>query len=146
VTRRSYTAEQRAEARAAYEEHGPREAERQTGIPASTLTKMAKRNGWGTRWLAKAENQAKRAHYDAEAFRHRMQELLAEIADTAAKKELSVLADEAPSLEKIVGARTRAIHDLQLLSGGATSRTEHEHIEPLDRELARLAAEVKANG
>lgn len=135
-----YTDEQKAEARAAYEEHGPREAERLTGIPHGTITKWAKASGWEPRFIAKAENAAKRNHYDAEAFRARMLELLSEIADTAAKKELEVLADESPSLEKIVGARTRAIHDVQLLSGQATQRVER--IANVDAEIEKLSREM----
>jgi hypothetical protein len=62
--------------------------------------------------------------YDHEQFKTRMTGLLAEVAETAIGEELRILMSGEATLEKVVGARTRAIHDLQLLGGEATSRSE----------------------
>lgn len=67
-------------------------------------------------------------------------ERLWEIADRASRRELELL--EASDLRSVVGARTRAIHDAELLAGRATGRTET--IEPLDAEIARLVEEMRA--
>ncbi len=61
-----------------------------------------------------------------------------EIADRASRRELELLG--ASDLRSVVGARTRAIHDAELLSGRATARVEHA--EPIDAELERLVKQL----
>lgn len=69
----------------------------------------------------------------------RMTLILATVCELAGRLEVEILRDpraaEKLSLRDIVGARTRAIHDMQLLAGEATERTEN--IETVD-EIAAL--------
>jgi hypothetical protein len=54
-----------------------------------------------------------------------MQSNLAEVARLAVEAEINLLKAGGIPLDKIVGARTQAIHDFVLLSGDATERTEN---------------------
>lgn len=130
MARVSYTPEQKAEALELYREHGAAEASRRCGIRSGTIKSWASRAGVATVAAdvtrAATEVSSARREYVAEEFRTQMVEQLAAIATTAAAKELAVLNEDSPSLDKIVGARTRAIHDLQLLTGLATGRTGSE--------------------
>lgn len=141
--RTRYTPQQKADALDLYAAHGPAEAERRTGIPKGTIASWASRAGLATVAAdvtrAATEVSAARRHYVAEEFRTQMIETLADIATKAAAKELAILANEHPSLDKVVGARTRAIHDLQLLTGAATGRTETiERTPEVEAELAKV--------
>ena len=121
-----YTDEQKQEALDLYEEHGPAEAERRTGIPKKTIASWGYRSGVQTTAPTKDQIQAanSRRMYDYETFKQRMTDALSEVAETAVAEELRILVSGEASLDKVVGARTRAIHDLQLLGGGPTGRTE----------------------
>lgn len=148
MTRRPHTDAERAEALAVYAEVGLAEAHRSTGIPKPTLHRWAVAAGLDTSEVVErsvernrvaAQASAAARTYEAEAFRTEMVTQLAEVARKAVAKELEVLAQESPSLDKIVGARTRAIHDLQLLTGAATGRTElTERAPEVEAELARV--------
>lgn len=131
--KRTYTDEQKAEALEAYKEHGPAEAGRRTGISPKTIASWAKRANVKMdapleRMRAATEAASTKREFEAADFNLRMQLALADIAETAAAKELSILTQGEPTLEKVVGARTRAIHDLQLLTGAATSRNENREV------------------
>lgn len=142
MSRRSYTDEQRAEALALYAVHGKAETARLTGIAEGTLGAWASRAGVATVAAdvtrAATAVAAERRRYVAEEFRAQMVERLAEIASAASEAELRRIAGEKATLHEIVGARTRAIHDLQLLSGEATGRHETRSTDMLDREIERL--------
>lgn len=138
-----YTDAQKAEALDLYESLGAAEAQRRTGINAGTIRSWASRAGVAT---AAAEttraatevSTAQRIHR-AEEFRTQMVATLAEVARTAAAKELALLQSGKATLHEVVGARTRAIHDLQLLTGAATGRTEHlERTPEVEAELAKV--------
>lgn len=143
MARRVYTDDEKAEALELYAQHGAAETARRTGISLGTVKSWASRAGVATDAAdvtrAATEVASARRSYVAEEFRTQMVETLAQIAETAAQKELQVLASESPSLDKIVGARTRAIHDLQLLTGAATGRTETiERTPEVEAELAKV--------
>lgn len=142
MARRTFTDAEKAHALELYAEHGKAEAARMTGISAGTIGAWASRAGVAT---GAAENlraatavATARRTFVAEEFRARMVETLAQVAERAAAKELERLAGSKASLHEIVGARTRAIHDLQLLSGDPTTRTETVAKDSLDREIERL--------
>lgn len=78
----------------------------------------------------------------AERRRVAVKNRLWEIADLASKRELELI-QAGSKLRDVVGARTRAIHDAELLAGRATSRTEQ--LEPLDAEIARLVEDLRTN-
>lgn len=140
--RRTYTDAEKAEALALYAEVGAAEAARQTGINRGTIVSWASRNGVAadaTPNLLKAtEVAAARRTFVATEFRARMVETLAKVAEKAAAVELERLAGSKATLHEVVGARTRAIHDLQLLAGEPTDRSERVTVDSIDREIERL--------
>lgn len=133
MARRTWTTEQRAQALELYAEHGAAAAARTTGIPSGTVKAWASRRG--VQPLHRIKNSegvraaVERRQRTAEDRRTRLVELLGEIAELGAERELELLSVESVSLRDVVGARTRAIHDLQLLAGDATSRTEHTGLD-----------------
>lgn len=146
MERRTWTPSERAEALAVYAEVGLAGAHQATGVPKATLHRWAKAAGLDTvgatersieRNTVAARAAAATRAYVSEEFRTEMVAKLAEIARQAAERELAVLDDS--DLRSVVGARTRAIHDLQLLTGAATGRTETvERDATIDAELARV--------
>ena len=144
MARRTFTPEQKAEALELFALHGKSEAARITGISAGTIGAWASRAGVATVAAdvtrAATAVSAERRRFAAEEFRTRMVEQLATIAETAAAKELEVLRKDKPSLDKIVGARTRAIHDLQLLTGQSTANVNVERTPETEAEVAKVIA------
>ena len=70
-------------------------------------------------------------------------EALWKIASRAAEVELQILESGEASLREVVGARTRAIHDLQLLEGRATERVERVEVSDVDRAIqAKIEARM----
>lgn len=152
MARRSWTAEERAAALDAYREHGLSAASSMTGVPKPTLHRWATAEGIDTdavtersteRNRAAAQVAASRRAYVAEEFRTEMVAQLAALAREAVAHERALLASS--DLRAVVGARTRAIHDLQLLTGAATGRTEtleadrQRALELIDELAARRA-------
>lgn len=131
----TYTAEQRSEAVELYTEVGPSEVERRLGIPKATVRYWAKAEGCT---FNPERTEAATAASVAIRKSALAERLLAE-AEQAVEIELGML--ESAPLRDLVGARTRAIHDLQLLSGEATQR-----VEDLSQraELLRQAEEIVA--
>jgi hypothetical protein len=143
--RRLYSAEVRAGALDLIRAEGIAAAHRGTGIPKSTLSRWAVEAG-----VRDVPNHEKTAAATAARLRYveeaksRLTEILAAVAETGARLELTILdprhelarpdlphwVDEdtgeahpvvGARLDQIVGARTRAIHDLNLLTGQATA-------------------------
>lgn len=103
-------------------EHGPAEAARSVGVNAGTIRSWCSRAGVATasaEIMREARDQIILTH---EARRAALAEKLLAIAEEAVEVELGMLSNS--KLRDVVGARTRAIHDHQLLSGQATTRTE----------------------
>lgn len=123
MAKRRYTDAEKTEALAIYAEQGPTAAQAATGISKGTVTKWAQAAGIETvasERNAKAVAAVKANH---EVRKSALAEKLMQIAEAGAARELEVIGKS--QLRDVVGARTRAIHDLQLLSGEATARTAH---------------------
>lgn len=123
MARTRYDAATKQRAIALGAEVGPGEAARRLGIPKPTVASWMLRTGVRT-------GATERTHAATEAVKATMEERRARLADTllgtaeiASRRELELLAEA--SLRDVVGARTRAIHDHQLLVGAPTARTEH---------------------
>lgn len=136
MTRRSYTDAEKAEALALYAEAGPTAVQQQLGIAKGTVAGWARRNGVRTVRNERMAAAVEAIQVDAAARRAIVADRLWRIADEASALELTKLAKA--DLRDIVGARTRAIHDAQLLAGDATSRTEARVTDQLDREIEAL--------
>lgn len=136
MARRSYTPAQKTEALQLYATDGPTAVQHQLGIAKSTVVSWARANG--IRTVRNETNAAaiETIQIDAAARRAAVLDRLWRIADEASALELTKLAKA--NLRDIVGARTRAIHDAQLLAGDPTGRTETVHTDQLDREIERL--------
>ncbi len=143
MARRSYTPDEKADALAAYVEHGPREAAAITGIPSSTIQSWAKAAGLRTKRNERTAAAVDAIKLSAEERKARLADDLLRIAEMAVGLEVAKM--PAADLRDIVGARTRAIHDAQLLTGNATSRTEVNHVDAVDAEIAALTALLAAN-
>lgn len=127
MARRTYTAKQKSDALDLVRTEGQAEAARRTGIPLGSI------KGWANRAGITMEDPAPDSVRMAVMVRRRslaerkarLLELLGEIAELGAERELELLAMvESNDLRSVVGARTRAIHDMQLLAGDVTARTE----------------------
>lgn len=138
---RGATAEHRAQVVAYAVEHGVTTAAKHYSHGKGTVSKWVSAAG---ETVSSDRNAAAVAQVraDAEARKVRLAEKLLEIAELGANLELVLMPDA--GLRDVVGARTRAIHDHQLISGAATSRSEQIIEEPLDRELRQLVEQVKA--
>lgn len=142
---RTYPIDLKQQAIALYAEVGAAEAARQLDIPSGTIKAWAHRNG--AQPLHRSKNSeavraaVERRQRTAEERRTRLVELLGELAELGVERSLD-LVNEA-DLRDAVGAWTRAIHDLQLLAGGPTSRTETRTIDAIDAELDELAAALR---
>ena len=117
----------------------------ETGIPKSNLRRWAaEANITVVRTTEKTREATLASKANAEQRRAALVEKLGRIAELAGDIELEILmGDERPSLRDVVGARTRAIHDAELLAGRATSRTES--VTALDAELEELTAALSGN-
>lgn len=136
MSRRSYTDEQKADALALYAEAGPTAVQEQLGIAKATVAGWAAANGVRTVRNERTAAAVEAARVDAAARRAIVADRLWQIADEASALELTKLRDA--DLRDVVGARTRAIHDAQLLAGDVTARTETRTSDALDREIERL--------
>lgn len=143
MSRARYDENFRQQAIALAVEIGPADAARQLGVKAATLRSWCSRADVATdaaRETTKAATEALKA--TAEERRALLATKLLTIAELAAEQELAMIADA--SLRDVVGARTRAIHDHQLLTGAATSRTEHAGKDAAHTIADELAARRKA--
>lgn len=127
---RTYTDAERTEALALYDEHGAAETARRLGIPIGTVASWACRAG--------ASLHAKDTSAAVAANRSRIVAKLRQIAELGADIELAMLESGEVSLRDVVGARTRAIHDLQLLSGEPTERAETLDRDASQQRLAKV--------
>jgi len=141
-----YTAEQRAQALWLYSQVGPAEAARQTGVNPGTLRSWAHRTGAATVAPEELRNRTgharARAHATHADFKADMIEQLSTVASVAVRREIELVTSDSATLRDIVGARTRAIHDLQLLAGDPTQRTETRTSTDLDAEIEQLVARL----
>jgi len=165
VARRTYTDEEKAEALAIYQEHGPTAAQDALGIPKGTVTKWAKQAGVKTRVLENLQAGLKASHL---AFEQRRINLAHGLLDDIARlrsqlfapckkveittvsdgqqqgshvEVVEALLDEPTFADKkaILTSIGIAVDKVQLLSGGATSR--HEEVD-VTAQVAQLRDEL----
>lgn len=134
-----WTAQQKAEATTAMANSETlASVHHRTGIPRQTLSRWAKAASVDLGHTAEKTREAASARIAKAAHRRAgLVETLTTIAEKAAARELKLI--EGAELREVVGARTRAIHDAELLSGQATER--HEEVGAVQDEVLREAWE-----
>jgi hypothetical protein len=134
MARTRYTDEQKAEALALYETHGPTAVETQQGIPKNTVAGWAKAAGIRT-----VRNERTAAAVEAHALawaerRAEMVDRIGTVASAALDLCASSIADGTTSKAKDAATTMAILVDkAQLLGGDATTR--HENRELRDRLL-----------
>src|SRR5262245_60874658 len=130
MARRAYADALKAEVLAAYPELGPAECARRFDVPAGTVAVWANRAG--VKAITAEKTQAAVAARVATFAdrRARLADRLLALAETAAGREAELISDS--KLHEVVGCRTRALHDHQLLTGQVTARTEVRAVDALD--------------
>lgn len=110
---------------------------RQTGIPKQTLSGWAKDEAIDLGRTTEKIREAVAARNAQQATRRAdLADALLALAELAVPVEVDMI--DSADLRDVVGSRTRAIHDMQLLTGQPTDRTET--VTQLDRELEELTA------
>lgn len=139
-----WTDEQKAEAVAMLEAgRSLIEVSAEYGPSTSSLSRWAEEAGLDLAGRSQAKTaEATRAHM-AKADERRVHRIdrLNDLADEAIEREFALLDDA--DLRSVVGARTRAIHDAELLAGRATSRTES--LSAIDDEIRELTEALSMN-
>lgn len=149
------SAELKARAVELYRTLGPSEAARMCGVSKSGVVKWAKAAGVSTQSIelsatASAASVARRVRSAAE-WREEMTNTLREISMLAASVELRLLSGRGkhtPELSKATQARMKAVSDLLLITGEATSRVglqgdAQEHASDIARLRDELAERRK---
>jgi hypothetical protein len=146
------TAEERATAVRLYEEVGPSEAARRLGRSKSTICLWAKEAGVRTRGSEEIQEMVRireaRRQLSMAEWREQITEVLRSNSLLAANLEdrhLRATGTSAPSLERVTTARVKAVSDLLLLSGEATSRSASlQEVPAAAANAARLRDELTA--
>lgn len=120
-----------------------REVHDALGIPVNTMARWARAAGIDVvaRRLDKTREATAASLASREARRIARIDALERLADLAIAAEIEMVTDG--ELRDVVGCRTRAIHDAELLAGRATSRTSS--VTALDEEIATLAEALGGN-
>ena len=143
MSRATAPKEVRARAVALFRDHGATDVARiladegHPGIRPATIRQWATRAGVKSERVTMTGPVIEAAKLSVEERRTALALRMLEIAEQAAAQELSLITES--DLRSVVGARTRAIHDLQLLTGAATSRTESVEAEELHALIDELA-------
>lgn len=168
MARRTYTAEQRAEALALYATDGPTAVQAQLGIPKQTVVDWARADGirmvrTETVHAGTEANLATMAQIKAQLARDLLgdvqrlrQQMFAPCVERKAvtvgtgrgESEVEIVdidRDQPTFAEqtRIMTAVAIGIDKVQILTGEATEITEHRHLDAVDDELRRLAAELE---
>jgi len=144
MARKRYTADERSAAIALYATDGPTAVQTELGIPKGTVTKWAQAAGVETVSSERNAAAVEAARIDHAARREALAGKLTLVAEQAVDRELQLIANG--DLRDVVGAGTRAIHDLLLLTGQATARHEHVTAESdVDSEIRQLTADLALN-
>ena len=140
-----YTDQQKADAIETYRTHGPGEAARQLGCAPITVTRWAQRAGVVTEaaqnmdaanTVLAAQNALKRAKLSANLLEKALK--LLDVVDDDMLLQKSNTSQVATALGIL-------IDKLRLEEGSATERVETLEISLIDREIARLEAELGAS-
>ena len=134
MARKVYPDDVQARAVLLYLEYGAKEASRRTGVPVGTVSSWASRAD-----VAITRERRINAHVDmlkatAEERRARLADRMLDLAEMATDQAQQLVGDA--SLRDVVGMWTRAVHDHQLLSGAATTRTEQ--VAPVEAAHAQI--------
>lgn len=140
MARRSYSRETREAVLAAYPELGAAECSKRWGIPKGTVFAWASRAGVQTHATELTQHATAARQATFAARRSALADKLLAIAEQAAGVESDLLGKA--KLYEVVGARTRAIHDHQLLVGEVTNRSEVRHTDAMDAEIQALVHEM----
>jgi hypothetical protein len=154
MARRVWPDDVKRHALALVAEVGQREATRRlaaegTPVPHGTIASWVNRAGIAPveRMIPQHEAAASASRAvrkrTAEERKRRLLELLGELAEVAAEREFTLLARDDATLRDVVGVRTRAIHDLLLLAGEATSRAEVRTVDSIDAQVEQLVARLE---
>lgn len=133
------TPEQRAEAVAIYADHGPTEAAKLTGWNKGTVTKWAQAAGVETVANERTRQATEAASAAWAARRARLADETGRVAEKALTKvEVFLDGEKAKAASDTSAAFARLIDKAQLLSGAATSRSEHVEKDHMDRAIEEL--------
>lgn len=135
---RRYPDETKQQAIALAVEHGPAYAARVLGINPATVRQWAKRAGVVTVTNQKMTEAREAVQITREQRRERLADRLLELAELSAERCAAEMADA--KIRDLVGLFTRAIHDHQLLTGAATTRTENLSRDQARQVIDELAA------
>lgn len=126
----TYTQDQKDLAISRYVAVGCNEAAREVSIPAATVSRWANAAGVGT-------YQTKDDQTHNEARMAQVKENLSHIALQATEAVLEAIEEHGAAVKcrDAVGAWTRAIHDYQLLTGGATERVGQDVVTQAEQIL-----------
>lgn len=155
----TYTAKQKSEALKLYEEHGPAEASRHTGVPRGTISQWARRDGLVTARSANARAGARASAASLVQRKHRLAEKL--MGDVERLREqlwapalvhdftkdgafVTGHLDEPTFGDKrqIMTSLAIGVDKIQLLTGAPTSRAEIVEASKLDVEIERMLGEM----
>jgi transposase-like protein len=123
MARNVYSDEFRAEAVTLSEQIGTLDAAKQLGVRTETLRSWRTRAGVATLRVEETRAATEAVKVDADQRRARLGERLLELAEKSTERAEELIGDA--NLRDIVGALDYAIKNAQLLTGAATSRTEH---------------------
>lgn len=143
MARATYSDETKTRAVALYLEHGPAEAARRmeaegTKIPQGTIRAWASHGDVATTRLENLHANTDALKATAEERRARLADRMLDLAEMATDHAAQLIGDA--SLRDVVGLFTRAVHDHELLSGRATTRTEHTTAETIHAVADEVAA------
>jgi hypothetical protein len=124
MSRTAYTEEQRAEALELYVAVGNREAAKRTGIPAGTIAAWASRCGVKSARAEQFEEARQAMRVPWEQRRAIVADALGEVAAVATEKLRALIESDQVKAGDLARALAVVIDRAQLLSGGATARTE----------------------
>ena len=144
----TYTPEQREEALRLYEEAGPAEASRQSGVPARTVVRWATRAGLTRRRLEKTSAATEMLTITNAQRREKIREkLLIRVDELLDRLGLEVGARDVQSLAIAFGV---LLDKYRLELGEATGRMENLDLSAAERrievEIERLSAEMATQG
>ena len=159
MARRSYTPDEKADALAAYAEHGPTWVAENLGIPASTVVGWARTEGVRTMRNERTAAAVEAVVVDRELQRERLRVLLLDKAvdllgrmdevhiDYRGKDCEKVTFPKAPAdaCKSYAVAAAVLVDKLRLELGEATARTEHTLTDSIDAEVAKLTQALAAN-
>ena len=139
----AYTDDERQAALDAYLAEGASAASRTTGVPARTIRYWARNAGLTT---ARRENLQQAAIDGLARWEERRVALaneMGEVADKAVLVAATMLeADDTKRAKEAALTAAILTDKAQLLTGAATARIEHNDLDTIDAEVARLAAEL----